>query len=215
VILITGATGSSGLAVIREFARNKVAVRALVRNSRKARELWELPTVDVVVGDMRRPATLGAAFDGVDRALMISSAGPEMLEMQCTLVDAAKRAGVRWSVHGDSRHNPCPFRPWAVPWAKQGRRKSPPPSSRAQSPCAARAIQSRAYLDRRSQWCRSRRSRESELVLHVDNERGTPIRDDLERRLGGLVRLTRQREHFVFRKSRSLMISCSGSASDG
>jgi uncharacterized protein YbjT (DUF2867 family) len=60
VIPITGATGSSGLAVIREFARSKVAVRALVRNSRKARELSELPTVDVVVGDMLRPATLGA-----------------------------------------------------------------------------------------------------------------------------------------------------------
>jgi uncharacterized protein YbjT (DUF2867 family) len=42
---------------------------------------------------MLRPETLGAAFDGVDRALMISSAGPDMLEAQCTFVDAAKRAG--------------------------------------------------------------------------------------------------------------------------
>src|SRR4051812_9313757 len=41
------------------------------------------------------PETLGKALDGVDRVLLISSAGPEMLETQCTFIDAARAAGVR------------------------------------------------------------------------------------------------------------------------
>jgi uncharacterized protein YbjT (DUF2867 family) len=57
------------------------------------RALDGIPTVEVAMGDMSQPATLGAALDGIDRALMISSAGPDMLETQCRFIDAAKRAG--------------------------------------------------------------------------------------------------------------------------
>jgi uncharacterized protein YbjT (DUF2867 family) len=95
VILVTGATGLSGSAVIREFARRAEPVRALVRNRAKARALETLPTVEVVEGDMLRPETLGAALDGVERILMISSARERMLETQCTFIDASKKAGVR------------------------------------------------------------------------------------------------------------------------
>ena len=59
MILVTGAAGATGSAVIREFARNNILVRALVRNAGKAQEFAQLPTVDVVVGDMLRPAPQG------------------------------------------------------------------------------------------------------------------------------------------------------------
>jgi uncharacterized protein YbjT (DUF2867 family) len=111
MILITGATGSSGSAVIREFAAHDVRVRALVRNSRNARALQELPTVEVVMGDMLRPETLGAALDGIDRALMISSAGPDMLETQCRFIDAAKRAGVLHVVKFSGKESGIGFDP--------------------------------------------------------------------------------------------------------
>ncbi|WP_159847556.1 NAD(P)H-binding protein [Nocardia sp. CY41] len=94
MILVTGATGRPGSAVIREFVRHGDPVRALVRTPAKAAELQALPVVDVVVGDMLRPDSLSAALEGVDRVLMISGAGPDMLETQCTFIDAAKRAGV-------------------------------------------------------------------------------------------------------------------------
>jgi uncharacterized protein YbjT (DUF2867 family) len=109
VILITGANGASGSAVIREFARNGVPVRALVRSAQKAQELNDLPTVDIVVGDMLRHQTLGTALDGVERALMISSAGPEMLETQCRFIDAAKRAGVRHIVKFSGKESSIGF----------------------------------------------------------------------------------------------------------
>ncbi|GAB3882907.1 hypothetical protein GCM10029964_041390 [Kibdelosporangium lantanae] len=91
MILVTGATGRPGSAVIREFVRQGTPVRALVRDRAKAAWLAKLPRVEVVYGDMLRPETLDLV--GVDRVLMISSAGPAMLETQCTFIDAARRAG--------------------------------------------------------------------------------------------------------------------------
>ena len=92
--MVTGATGRPGSAVIRKFARHNESVRALVRSRAKAQALEAVPTVDLVEGDMIRPETLGPALDGVERVLMISSAGPQILETQCTFIDAAKKAGV-------------------------------------------------------------------------------------------------------------------------
>ncbi|MEW9534180.1 SDR family oxidoreductase [Microbispora sp. NPDC049125] len=94
MILITGANGRPGSATVREFARHGTPVRALVRDPEKAGDLRALPGVDVVHGDMLWPETLESALAGVDRVLMISGAGPELLETQCTFIDAAIKAGV-------------------------------------------------------------------------------------------------------------------------
>jgi uncharacterized protein YbjT (DUF2867 family) len=94
-ILVTGATGLAGSAVIREFVRNGYPVRALVRSRAKARAFEAFPTVEVVEGDMSRPATLDAALSGVDRVLLISSSDQQMAERQSTFIDAARKADVR------------------------------------------------------------------------------------------------------------------------
>ena len=94
MILVTGAAGLNGSAVIREFSRNGVAVRALVRDRSKAVALAELPGVELVEGDMARTETLDRVLGGIDRALMISSPNLQMLETQCRFVDACKAAGV-------------------------------------------------------------------------------------------------------------------------
>jgi uncharacterized protein YbjT (DUF2867 family) len=95
MILVTGTTGLSGSAVIREFARQQTPVRALVRSRAKAQALEMLPTVEIVQGDMLRPETLTDALCGVDRILLISSADQQMVQTQRTFIDAAKKAGVR------------------------------------------------------------------------------------------------------------------------
>jgi uncharacterized protein YbjT (DUF2867 family) len=88
----------SGAAVIRELARNGTPARALVRDRTRAASIEALPGVEIVEGDMQRPETLGQALEGVERALMISSANPAMVETQCTFVEACKRAGVRYVI---------------------------------------------------------------------------------------------------------------------
>jgi uncharacterized protein YbjT (DUF2867 family) len=95
MILVTGATGLSGSAILREFVRAGQPVRALVRDRGKAEALAHGSAVEVALGDMSKPETLGAAFDGIERALMISGANLQMVETQCTFIDAAQRAGVR------------------------------------------------------------------------------------------------------------------------
>jgi uncharacterized protein YbjT (DUF2867 family) len=95
MILVTGASGLTGSAIIREFARQQSPVRALVRSRAKAQALETLPTVELVESDMLRPETLADALSGVDRVLLISSANQQMLETQSAFIDAAKKAGVR------------------------------------------------------------------------------------------------------------------------
>ena len=96
MILVTGATGLNGQALLRVLsARGGVAVRALVRNPAKAEAIADLPGVEIVQGDMARPETLGAALVGIDRAMLISSSAPDMLEVQSNFIDAARKAGVK------------------------------------------------------------------------------------------------------------------------
>jgi uncharacterized protein YbjT (DUF2867 family) len=109
-ILVTGATGQSGQAVLREFARRRVPVRALVRDTANVGGLRELAGVEVVEGDMLRPSSLGPALDGVDRALMISTAGPALVETQCTFVDAAQAAGLKHVVKFSGAESGIGFR---------------------------------------------------------------------------------------------------------
>ena len=93
-MLITGANGVSGSIIVREFARQKARVKALVHSRAKARWLEGLPTVELVEGDMLRPETLGPALKDVSRVLMISSANEQLVETQCRFIDACRKAGV-------------------------------------------------------------------------------------------------------------------------
>ena len=64
-VLIVGATGSIGRYAVAAALRQGYAVRALVRDQTRAARI--LPDdVDLVIGDLTRPATLGPAVDGVD-----------------------------------------------------------------------------------------------------------------------------------------------------
>jgi uncharacterized protein YbjT (DUF2867 family) len=93
--LLTGATGTAGSFIVKEFVRRQELVRVLVRDRAKAAALERVPMVEIVEGDVSRADTLGAALDGVDRVLMISAPRMDMVEMQNTFVDAAKAAGVQ------------------------------------------------------------------------------------------------------------------------
>jgi uncharacterized protein YbjT (DUF2867 family) len=94
-ILVTGASGLAGSAVIREFVRNGYPVRALVRSRAKAHAFQAFPTVQVVEGDLSRPQTLEDALSGVDRVLLISSPDQQMAQRQSRFIDAARKADVR------------------------------------------------------------------------------------------------------------------------
>jgi uncharacterized protein YbjT (DUF2867 family) len=95
MILLTGATGTAGSFIANEFAEQRVPVRILVRDKTKAKRLESVSTIEMVEGDMSAPRNLTSALKGVDRVLMISGPSADMVETQCTFIDACKAAGVR------------------------------------------------------------------------------------------------------------------------
>jgi uncharacterized protein YbjT (DUF2867 family) len=95
MILVTGATGLNGRALLHLLSEGGIAARALVRNPAKAEAIAALPNVEIVQGDMARPETLASALRDIDRAMLISSSDPTMLEVQSNFIDAAGKAGVK------------------------------------------------------------------------------------------------------------------------
>jgi len=96
MILITGATGLNGTALLNEFERHNEAVRLLARTAEDAATIKADSRAQVVIGDMLKPETLKEALRDVDKAVLISSADPfAMAETQISFIDAAKEAGVK------------------------------------------------------------------------------------------------------------------------
>jgi uncharacterized protein YbjT (DUF2867 family) len=94
MILVTGATGSTGREVVKELMAAGARMRILVRNPDRAVAL-DGPGVEIAQGDLARPDTLPAALRGVDTVLVLTAPDPAQVELQGNLVEAAGRAGVR------------------------------------------------------------------------------------------------------------------------
>ncbi|MDH5254371.1 MAG: SDR family oxidoreductase [Gammaproteobacteria bacterium] len=118
-VLVAGATGQTGQLIVRELLAGGYEVRALVRDTAKARQVLG-DRVELVQGDIKDPATLGAAFAGTDA--VISAVGargakgpdrPEAIDYQGVrnLVDAAVTARSRQFVLVSSRSVTQPDNP--------------------------------------------------------------------------------------------------------
>lgn len=95
MILLTGATGTTGIEVVRELAHlGAKDVRAMVRNPARAATIVDVG-FEVVEGDFDRPETLAVALEGAERALLLSAPDPRQVEQQGRFIEAARRAGVR------------------------------------------------------------------------------------------------------------------------
>lgn len=93
MILVTGATGNTGRAVVAGLLAAGVAVRAMVRRPEQADRFPH--GVEVVVADMGVGSSLPRALEGVDQMLLISPLDPGLVEMQGRMAQAARVAGVR------------------------------------------------------------------------------------------------------------------------
>jgi uncharacterized protein YbjT (DUF2867 family) len=96
MILIPGATGLTGTALVHEFRKHHERVRILTRDAKNAKMFEDDPNIEIAVGDMLKPETLDDALKGVDKAVLISTADPAaMAETQIAFINAAKKMGVR------------------------------------------------------------------------------------------------------------------------
>jgi uncharacterized protein YbjT (DUF2867 family) len=89
-ILVTGATGNVGGALVRALRGGGVDVRALARDPARA----SFPDgVETVAGDLTRPADWAGALDGVDGVFLLAG-----YEGMTDLLSLARNAGVRRAV---------------------------------------------------------------------------------------------------------------------
>lgn len=98
-ILVTGATGNCGGATLRELVKRGAPARAMTRDPSRARDLAELPGVEVVTGDFDVPASLERALDGIEKVFLLPPFEPLMEARQRNLIDAARRSGARYVVN--------------------------------------------------------------------------------------------------------------------
>ena len=109
-ILVTGATGNVGSAVLGNLGTTEVNLRTLAHDEAKAQSLKDRG-VEAVVGDFLEPETLIPALEGVSTVLLITAIHPEQVTQASNVIKAAKESGndpriVRLSVHQASHEAP-------------------------------------------------------------------------------------------------------------
>lgn len=91
-ILVTGATGSTGSAIVKELAARRVPIRVMVRRPPAADAF---PAgVETVIADFDDEASLAAVLAGVSRAYLVTPSSERVQEQQLRFVDQAAQSGV-------------------------------------------------------------------------------------------------------------------------
>ena len=96
MILVTGATGHLGSAVVSHLLKNTTAnnIVAFARDENKANHLKE-KGIEVRMGNYDDISSLDLAMKGIEKVLLISGNGPTRLQQHKNVVDAAKKAGIK------------------------------------------------------------------------------------------------------------------------
>jgi uncharacterized protein YbjT (DUF2867 family) len=105
MILVTGAAGKTGRAVIRALTAKGEAVRALVHRPEQVRPVEGVGAREVVVGDMRVQATMGQAAQGARAVYHICpNVSPDEVAIGQVAIAAARLAGVEHFVYHSVLH---------------------------------------------------------------------------------------------------------------
>jgi len=104
-ILVTGAAGKTGRAVIQALGKRGQTVRALVHRPEQAQQAEQQGAHDVVAGDMRAAATWERAIQGVRAVYHICpNVSPDEVTIGQTAIVAARAAGVERFVYHSVLH---------------------------------------------------------------------------------------------------------------
>jgi uncharacterized protein YbjT (DUF2867 family) len=105
VILVTGAAGKTGRAVIKALAAKGERIRALVHRTQQASAVRDAGAQDVMVGDMRDRAVMDQATSGVHAIYHIcSNMSPDEFSIGQVVVRAASVNGVEHVVYHSVLH---------------------------------------------------------------------------------------------------------------
>jgi uncharacterized protein YbjT (DUF2867 family) len=93
MILVTGANGTVGKAVLNEVARSGAQHKAMYRS---AHEAAKAPTgTPTAIADFAKKDTLAAALRDVDDVYLVCSPIPDLVQLESNMIDACVAAGVK------------------------------------------------------------------------------------------------------------------------
>ena len=105
MILVSGAAGKTGMAVIRSLLRHRQEVRAFVRSAQQKAQVERLGIAEALIGDLTRPEDLTQAVSGVRKVLHICpNVHPAEVEIGAGMIAAAKRSGIEHFVYHSVMH---------------------------------------------------------------------------------------------------------------
>ncbi len=105
MILVTGAGGKTGRAIITALASRHEAIRALVHRSEHIDDLKALGAAEVVVGDLQDESAVRAAMDGVISVYHICpNVNPNEVQIGYIAIQSALAAGVAHFVYHSVLH---------------------------------------------------------------------------------------------------------------
>jgi NAD(P)H dehydrogenase (quinone) len=102
-VLITGATGDTGRAAVRESIALGLDVRAMVRRRDTRSEALEALGAEVVVGDLLEINTVRDAMKDVDAAYLVWPVQPGLINATVNFAQAAKESGVKMVINLSQR----------------------------------------------------------------------------------------------------------------
>ena len=109
-ILVTGATGKTGMAVVAALRRRDVPVRAIIRKHDARSKRLEQTGAETVVAELNEPGQLRDVMRGVGRAYFLPPFDPAMLDRATLFAEAARDAGLE-SIVGLSQWLASPHHP--------------------------------------------------------------------------------------------------------
>lgn len=105
LLLLTGANGRTGRAILAALVKYGVPVRAFIRDASQAKSLKDIGAQQTVVGDFLDEASIAAAVKGVSKILHI---GPPMhpneVDISRTFIKAAKAENIEHFVYYSVMH---------------------------------------------------------------------------------------------------------------
>jgi NAD(P)H dehydrogenase (quinone) len=102
-VLITGATGDTGRAAVRESLALGLVVRAMVHKHDARSDALKTLGAEVVLGDLLEINTIRAAMEGADAAYFVWPVQPGLIEATVNFIQAAKEAGVKVAINLSQR----------------------------------------------------------------------------------------------------------------
>jgi len=93
MILITGASGNAGGAVLREVLNTGGGVRAMVRAKEDSAKVPQ--GAIAVIADFADKQSLRRGLEGIDTVYLVCSPVRELVELESNMIDASREAGVK------------------------------------------------------------------------------------------------------------------------